>query len=315
MLLTATYSAFDAGWGCTLRAQQSAIANAWVNRAGLPPLEIASRLLSPRGTLSFSSLLTASGQSSGAWMGPSAAARAAAACSTAPLLLITAASGSLPCAAMAAALAQGGASVLCACPLRLCAGDVLDAASCAALLALARTEPAFAGLVGGPEGHCVFTLLQGEGGEVQVADPHCIKRPTATAPALLRALSHPTPGLLPLRTFASSLSLHFFLASPADLQAFCGRFPALQALLPCLCLAAAPPHPEAGEAWSWEEGEDFAPPPPPPPPPPQRPGPCCAQCGARAGACWPGCTSCKKGLGGTPNKKNICPLLRRSQGH
>ena len=170
---------------------------------------------------------------------------------------------------MAAALAQSGTGVLCACPLRLSAGDVLDATSCAALLALARTEPAFAGLVGGPEGHCVFTLLaEGEGGAdmVLVADPHSIKRPSDTAPALLRALSHPTPGQLPLSSFASSLSLHFFLASPADLQAFCERFPALQALLPCLCLAAAPPHPEAGEAWSWEEGEDFAPPPRPPPP-------------------------------------------------
>jgi len=229
-------------------------------RAGASPLAACAAMLSPRGALSFHSLLQASGAARGAWLTPTAAALAAARC-CAPslgLAVLTAPSGEVPLPELRSALARS--CVLLVLPLRLCAGELLSAASVAGLCAALRAEPCCAGLLGGPPGHCVLALALAPAaalGSVQCLDPHAVKPHLSSPRALLQALAAPAPpAVLPLASFASSVSLGLFFTPEAgaaqqqhSLRAFCERFPhALALALPCVSLREAAATAGAGAA-------------------------------------------------------------------
>ena len=242
--LRATYSSHDAGWGCTLRAQQSQVAHALL-RCGHSPLVIADLLLSPRsedmsdpvpatgtGLLSFQRLLAACGSAQpGQFIGPSVAAHGLALLSSSSshmralgCSVLAFPGGALSDTAICAATSAGG-SVLVLLPLRLSVADTLDAASSLSLRSIMQGEPAFAGLLGGPPQHCCLVTGLHSDSSVACLDPHSIKPSCSTARELLRHLAAPaSPATYPLASLSSTLSLGFFLEHAAAWQAFKARF-------------------------------------------------------------------------------------------
>ena len=221
--LRCCYSHADAGWGCTLRSQQSQL-SAGLFRSGFSPLQVASTLLSPRGALSFYNLQGATRQPEGQWVAPTAAA-AAASCllaspSSSPFSVLHCKNGVIPPATLVERLASR--SVLLLLPLRLSPAETLGELVGARLARLFTAAlPQFVGGVGGPPGHCVF-LLPGDCPSRALAhDPHTIKPPASTPEQLLELLLPTrTPTYIGYKDLSTSISLGFFFKDAAEWGAF-----------------------------------------------------------------------------------------------
>ena len=222
-LLCERYSSHDAGWGCSLRSLQSLLASALLTR--LDPEEVAKTLLSPRGALSFASLLShGGGWIPGKWMGPHQVTSHLGGWILPSSIRVVFCSGGV--IDMTSLPVEGPWPVLLLIPLRLNPDSYLTVPEVRALLGLMRDQ-AFCGMIGGPPGRCTFILgpqdNANEGGrhwdEVVVLDPHTVKPECREVKELLSALQPQDPPLtLRLTQCSSSFALALLIRDASELE-------------------------------------------------------------------------------------------------